>query len=348
MEDITDRFFANHRFATRTGETLEEISVHAQTGLSSHAETIEPRVFSSSNIRYEADRIHACMRTPMRPTKSTLSGLHKNLRGKTDACDQKADSCTYGTSTYRKDSKAAWCIYMPQPIIASVRLSHKLMPFLESWDVSGLMSRKPPAHITNGFPSSHMKEYRRAVMFFNIPLYLFCVRATFALQFPRQATVPYTNTSSSASSPSSTTPGPYCCELYAPGVSLDHWYDGPVPNVLDQIIVTEYVRYNSTFSQTATPEVTSRCAITHVASKYEAVFVPVRSHKMFDMRSLLTVYLYQIQSFQPQQSLLFPAIDSIVMSTLLMWTDPLPYQVFRLTSMVHPMPAPTMRPLWRP
>jgi hypothetical protein len=104
-------------------------------------------------------------------------------------------------------------------------------------------------------------------MFFNIALYLFCVRATFALQIRRQATASYTNNSSTASSPISTTPGPYCCELWAPGVGLNHWYNGPDPKVLDQIIVTEFVRYNSTFSQTATPEMTGRCTVIHVASK---------------------------------------------------------------------------------
>jgi hypothetical protein len=114
-------------------------------------------------------------------------------------------------------------------------------------------------------------------MFSNILLYLFCIKAAFALQTPRQATISYTNTSATAKFPTSVTPGPFCCELYAPGVSLDHWYDGPVPKVLDQIIVTEFVRYNSTFPKTSTPEVNVRYVVTYLVLKYQAVFASARS-----------------------------------------------------------------------
>lgn len=114
-------------------------------------------------------------------------------------------------------------------------------------------------------------------MFSNILLHLFCIRAAFALQIPRQATISYTNTSATVNFPTSVTPGPFCCELYAPGVSLDHWYDGPVPKVLDQIIVTGFVRYNSTFANTATPEVNVRCVVIHFVLKYQAVLVSARS-----------------------------------------------------------------------
>lgn len=89
-------------------------------------------------------------------------------------------------------------------------------------------------------------------MFSKISLYLCCARAVFALQIPRQATTSYTNTSASANSLVSTTPGPFCCEVYAPGVALHHWYTGTDPKVLDQILVTEFLRYNSKFSQVVT------------------------------------------------------------------------------------------------
>jgi hypothetical protein len=91
-------------------------------------------------------------------------------------------------------------------------------------------------------------------MFSNAPVYLFCVRVAFALQIPRQATVSYTNTSASAVSSASTTRGPLCCEVYAPGVALHHWYPG-VEKVVDSIVVTNFLRYNSTFLQITIPRV---------------------------------------------------------------------------------------------
>jgi hypothetical protein len=84
-------------------------------------------------------------------------------------------------------------------------------------------------------------------MFSNIPVYLLCMRATFALQIPRYATVSYTNSSASVHPPTSTTPGSFCCEVYAPGVALHHWYSGGVQKVPDEVIVTEFLHYNSTF-----------------------------------------------------------------------------------------------------
>lgn len=94
-------------------------------------------------------------------------------------------------------------------------------------------------------------------MFSKIPLYLCYVRAAFTLQIPRQATISYTNTSASVSTLTSTTPGPFCCEAYAPGVQLHRWYAGPDPKVVGQIIVTEFLRYNSTFSRIANAQVTN-------------------------------------------------------------------------------------------
>jgi hypothetical protein len=85
-------------------------------------------------------------------------------------------------------------------------------------------------------------------MFSNIPIYLFCMRAAFALQIPRHATISYTNSSASVDTPTSTTPGSFCCEVYAPGVALHHWYSGGVQKVPDEVIVTEFLHYNSTFS----------------------------------------------------------------------------------------------------
>lgn len=84
-----------------------------------------------------------------------------------------------------------------------------------------------------------------------LPLYLYCARAVFALQIARQATTSYTNTSASVGTLTSTTPGPFCCEVYAQGVQLHRWYTGPDPKVVDQIIVTEFLHYNSTFSHGA-------------------------------------------------------------------------------------------------
>jgi hypothetical protein len=84
-------------------------------------------------------------------------------------------------------------------------------------------------------------------MFSNTPIYLFCVRAALALQIPRQATVSYTNTSASVVSSTSTTPGPLCCEVYAPGVALHHWYPGE-EKVVNSIVVTSFLRYNSMFT----------------------------------------------------------------------------------------------------
>jgi hypothetical protein len=83
-------------------------------------------------------------------------------------------------------------------------------------------------------------------MFFKILLYLLCFKAAFALQIPRQATVSYTNTSTSVATVTSTTPGPVCCVLYATGVVLNFWYDGSIPKVPGSVTVTEYLRYNST------------------------------------------------------------------------------------------------------
>lgn len=90
------------------------------------------------------------------------------------------------------------------------------------------------------------KTFRKAVMFSNTPIYILCVRVALALQIPRQATVSYTNTSASAVSSASTTRGPLCCEVYAPGVGLNHWYSSE-PQIVNQLVVTEFVRYNSTF-----------------------------------------------------------------------------------------------------
>jgi hypothetical protein len=88
--------------------------------------------------------------------------------------------------------------------------------------------------------------FREAAMFSNTLIYVFCVRAALALQIPRQATVSYTNTSASALSSASTTPGPLCCEVYAPGVGLNLWYSSE-PQLVAQLVVTEFIRYNSTF-----------------------------------------------------------------------------------------------------
>jgi hypothetical protein len=83
-------------------------------------------------------------------------------------------------------------------------------------------------------------------MFATISFYLLCMRAAFALQIPRQAAVSYTNTSASVNATTSTVSGPFCCEVYAPQVALHHWYSGPDPEVSDQLLVTEFLRYNST------------------------------------------------------------------------------------------------------
>lgn len=98
---------------------------------------------------------------------------------------------------------------------------------------------------------SHRTSFRTPVMYFSILLYLLCVRADFALQVPRQATTSYTDISAPVSTLPSTILGQFCCEIYAPAVALIHWYTGPDPKVLDEVLVTEYLRYNSTFSEIA-------------------------------------------------------------------------------------------------
>jgi hypothetical protein len=113
--------------------------------------------------------------------------------------------------------------------------------------------------------------FRIAVMFPNISFYLFCLRAAFALQIPRRTAITYTNTSSSSHPPTSTLSDPFCCELYAPNVGLYRWYSGDDPKVLDEVVVTEFLRYNSTFLQIAIPRVTDPGIITfeeHVVWSY--------------------------------------------------------------------------------
>ena len=92
----------------------------------------------------------------------------------------------------------------------------------------------------------------KAIMVPNILFYLLGVRIASALQVPRQVTTSYTNTSGPVSVPTSTSPGPFCCQPYAPAVGLHLWYSGPDPKVLDEVLVTEFIRYNSTFSPIVT------------------------------------------------------------------------------------------------
>lgn len=88
-------------------------------------------------------------------------------------------------------------------------------------------------------------------MLSHIRLYVFFMRAALALQIPRQATTSYTNSSTSVNVTTSTALGPVCCEVYAPGAGLNYWYGRHNVSVNDGTIVTEYLRYNSTYSQVA-------------------------------------------------------------------------------------------------
>ena len=73
------------------------------------------------------------------------------------------------------------------------------------------------------------------------------IRVAFALQVPRQATTSYTNSSASVNVTTSAALGPVCCEVYAPGVVLNYYYAGHNLSVNDGTVITEYLKYNSTW-----------------------------------------------------------------------------------------------------
>lgn len=85
-------------------------------------------------------------------------------------------------------------------------------------------------------------------MLSRVQSYIFLIKAAFALQIPGQATVLYTNSSSSVKAAASTTPGPDCCEVYAAGVFLNWWYTGHNVKVNNGTLITEYMKYNGTCS----------------------------------------------------------------------------------------------------
>jgi hypothetical protein len=131
-------------------------------------------------------------------------------------------------------------------------------------------------------------------MFSDALIYLFCVRVALALQIPRQATVSYMNTSASAVLSASTTPGPLCCEVYALGVALNHWYPG-VERVVDSIVVTNFLRYNSTFSQITIPRVNAGYIFsskTNPVGSCQTGSVSARSHVTASQRMHADYTLY--------------------------------------------------------
>lgn len=99
-------------------------------------------------------------------------------------------------------------------------------------------------------------------MLYYVRLYVFLIKAAFALQIPRQAAVSYTNSSTSVTAAASTATGPDCCEVYAAGVFLNWWYTGHNVSVNNGTLITEYMKYNGTcshaFSHIATTNVDSR------------------------------------------------------------------------------------------
>jgi hypothetical protein len=137
-------------------------------------------------------------------------------------------------------------------------------------------------------------------MFSNTPIYILCVRAALALQVPQQATVSYTNISASAVTSASTTPGPLCCEVYPPGVALHHWYPG-VQKVVDSIVVTNFLRYNSTFLQITIPIVNTRYVVaTYTDCTFIDTIVPTSTITTFPSNELFAnVYLADVDGPAP-------------------------------------------------
>ncbi|KAK6005413.1 hypothetical protein QM012_007055 [Aureobasidium pullulans] len=56
------------------------------------------------------------------------------------------------------------------------------------------------------------------------------------------------------------TPGAFCCQVYAPAAQLNWWYTNGTIEAVQQTIITEYLRYNNTVVPTATVTITNSSA----------------------------------------------------------------------------------------
>lgn len=89
-----------------------------------------------------------------------------------------------------------------------------------------------------------------------------CLSTALAERVPRQVpSAQYTNSSVTTKPPTNpSTSGSFCCQVYAPGAFLNWWYTNNTIEVVQQTIITQYLRYNNTIVPTATATITNSSA----------------------------------------------------------------------------------------
>lgn len=98
------------------------------------------------------------------------------------------------------------------------------------------------------FPKAH--RYYLTIMAGNLSLLAlaFYLGTVTAVQFPRQVTSGFTNSSVATTTQAPIDPsasGAFCCQVYAPAAGLHWWYTNGSIEAVRETVVTEYLRYNS-------------------------------------------------------------------------------------------------------